>query len=586
MAEQLDVMKALDSVARRVFVSLRRARGDGEERADGWPGEPPLAEFVRALGAAIYQYATDGRLALAGPLFAEGEFDLRRLPWPLRGLVDPPPGVLNDEEVAAELAALVGRLREPDARLVGERWRECMESPPANVDFEAEAGRLLAALRDELENASAHDAHTADAGETAWPVLTERLLNLRGLLGSEFARLARRLLEAPPQVRRRVRDFTRFVEEKTRGFVGRDFVFDSFDEFMMEQPRGGCFVVRGTPGVGKSALAAQLVRRRGYVHHFNVRSEGVNKPEQFLWNVSAQLAAAYVPGRSSLPSETPRDGHVLSELLYEASVARGDDKLVVVIDGLDEVEPVGTNAGNPLHLPLTLPRNVFLFLTTRITDEQLPFDPKLTRRLDITQDSRNWLSNLGDVREYVSRRTGRPGIRVYIDTHGLDSAQFVEHLAYKSEGNFMYLRYVLPEIERGAYRDLELESIPAGLRNYYEDHWRRMRGKDEEAWFAYKLPVVMALTVVKEPISVELISDFSGVKDLRLIQSVIEEWRQFLHCERVEVGGSRQWRYRIYHSSFHDFIESKEEVRGEGVSRREAHARIADNLWAELFGNG
>src|SRR5215469_11055035 len=101
----------------------------------------------------------------------------------------------------------------------------------------------------------------------------------------------------------------------------------------------------------------------------------------------------------------------------------------------------------------------------------------------------------------------------YITAQGIDDPRFIRLMVEKSQGNFMYLRYVLPEIESGAYQDLVLDAIPTGLMNYYEDHWRRMRGRDEQAWFEYKLPVVMALTVVKEPVSINLLEDFSGVHE-------------------------------------------------------------------------
>lgn len=149
----------------------------------------------------------------------------------------------------------------------------------------------------------------------------------------------------------------------------------------------------------------------------------------------------------------------------------------------------------------------------------------------------------------------------------------------------MYLHYVLPEIEHGYYTDLGLDALPAGLQNYYEDHWRRMRGKDEEAWFKYKLPVVMALTVVKEPVSIDLIADFSKVQERARVREVLYEWGQFLHEEQIPYEGGLQKRYHVYHASFHDFIAKKEEVEDERVSRKEAHKQIADVLWSELFGN-
>ncbi len=110
-----------------------------------------------------------------------------------------------------------------------------------------------------------------------------------------------------------------------------------------------------------------------------------------------------------------------------------------------------------------------------------------------------------------------------------------------------------------------------------------MRGKDEDAWFKYKLPVIMALTVVKKPVSIDLIADFSKVRERARIREVLHEWAQFLHEEQVLYEGDLQKRYHVYHVSFHDFIARKEEVEDERVIRKEAHKKTADDLWAELY---
>lgn len=90
----------------------------------------------------------------------------------------------------------------------------------------------------------------------------------------------------------RLYTFTVLIEEKTRAYVGRRFVFDAFDKFMKQNDRG-YFIVQGEPGIGKTALVAQLVRTRGYVHHFLIATQGIVKVEQFVQNVTLQLMARY-----------------------------------------------------------------------------------------------------------------------------------------------------------------------------------------------------------------------------------------------------------------------------------------------------
>src|SRR4030042_357728 len=61
------------------------------------------------------------------------------------------------------------------------------------------------------------------------------------------------------------RAFDSLIADKTESFVGRQFVFDAITQFMKDKPCG-YFFVRGDPGIGKSSLAAQLVKQKKCVH--------------------------------------------------------------------------------------------------------------------------------------------------------------------------------------------------------------------------------------------------------------------------------------------------------------------------------
>ena len=425
--------------------------------------------------------------------------------------------------------------------------------------------------------------HVKEVGSHLWQILSKALeqevskKNFRSVLGERWL-----LQQKLASIRDQIRDYTRFIEEKTRGFVGRKFVFDAITQFTETHPRG-YFFVRGDPGIGKSALTAHLVKTKNYVHHFNIQAEGINKADIFLKNICAQLIANYDLEHSVLPPEASQDAGFLNQLLNEVSCKLDSGKkVIIVVDALDEVDNLGLLPGaNTLYLPLTLPVGIYIIVTTRKVPINLRIECE-QGTLDIEQDS---ASNIADIHEYVEQAVGRQGIQVYIITQDISPEAFVKHLVEKSQGNFMYLRYVLPEIERGAYNNLDLDAIPAGLQNYYEDHWRRMRGKDEEAWFSYKLPILVALTIVKEPVSLNLIGDFSGVNKQARIRTVLEEWEQFLHEDSLEYEGSLRQCYRVYHASFHDFIYNKDEVEGERVDIKKARKKIQNALLLEVFGD-
>ena len=106
------------------------------------------------------------------------------------------------------------------------------------------------------------------------------------------------------------------IEEKTEGFVGRKYVFQAIQDFVNSQPNG-YFIIEAEPGVGKSAILAKYVQQTGCVAHFNVRSQGINRADQFLESVCTQLVSCYNLPYPSLPPDATRDGKFFAKLLGE-----------------------------------------------------------------------------------------------------------------------------------------------------------------------------------------------------------------------------------------------------------------------------
>jgi hypothetical protein len=363
----------------------------------------------------------------------------------------------------------------------------------------------------------------------------------------------------PSTVASLIRDFRDYIDDKTSGFVGRRFLFDALDRFCNSHPRG-YFIIRGEPGIGKTSFAAQLVRKQGLIHHFNIRAEGVTTSQAFVENVSAQLVTRFRLAVERIPPDAGRDATFLHLLLKQASqkLAHGEN-LIIVVDALDEADSPAMGE-NPLYLPLLLPESCYIVVTTRPTSDPKSPSFKALCEQEFFRLDDELAENQADVAKFIEQFLTRPGIVGYCEAHNLSSRDFVERLTQASEGNFMYLRYILPEIESGRYHALDTAELPIGLYKYYEDHWERMKGVGGDAWFDYKLPVVAALTVVREPVSIELLDKFSGISNRARVREVIQEWSAFIEERRVARVDESQIRYRIYHASFHDFLASKPEV--------------------------
>ena len=346
------------------------------------------------------------------------------------------------------------------------------------------------------------------------------------------------------------------LAERTAGFVGRRFLFDAIDRFCSDTTRG-YFIIRGVAGIGKTSFAAELVRTRGLVHHFNIRQEGGKGTQAFIENVCGQLIARHQLPIESIPQDAARDATFFKYVLELCSAKlRAGERIAIVIDALDEADapPPGVN---PLNLPTLLPAACFIIVTTR------PRKDAKAPRVSIECEQETLLleaegkANKSDIRDFLRQQLPRPKIQDYIRNKRTTDDEFLAELEKASEGNFMYLRYVLPEVEAGRYNDNGSNPLPVGLADYYEQHWALMRGASGDEWYDLKLPVIAAVTVVHEPVSIGLIAEISNIASRARIRDVLREWAAFLE-ERSD--SSAEPRYRIYHASFHEFLAERPEV--------------------------
>ena len=411
---------------------------------------------------------------------------------------------------------------------------------------------------------------TADGAEGSDRKYDVQVTGGKGVVVGDYATVFQTFVQTPTPVASlvRAREFQALVDERTRNFVGRDFIFAAIDEALAdEEAPSGYVVVQGEPGIGKTALMGQLVKRRGCVHHFNVSSLGIRSPSAFLSNVCAQLVVRYELDYPALPHEATQDGGFLSRVLAEAAEKPGSLPLVVLVDALDEADDVGLPAGaNRLFLPPSLPNGVHFVVSTR---------PQYDYRLFVDERTDIYLresdpENLEDVRSYIVEFVERDRVKMapQIERWGASEGEFVAVLTEKSEGNFMYLVHVLRDIRKGALGATSVDDIrklPQGLREYYRRHWNTMRSADADRFRRYQQPVVCLLATVREPVSATQLVDWTwqfwrksgwdpAAVDPLAVKDVLTAWWEFLDVDESE---EREDRYRVYHASFRDFLKDE-----------------------------
>lgn len=165
-------------------------------------------------------------------------------------------------------------------------------------------------------------------------------------------------------------EFGQIITEKSKNFVGREFVFAAINEFLHKYAHG-YFTLIGAPGSGKTAILAKYVTENPHVIYYSAQVEGKNRADQFLWDICTQLinyypdvAAEYI---LPLPDNATEGSWFLSLLLQKISDSlEPNQPLIIAIDALDAIAPNSQAASSNLfYLPRYLPHKVYFLLTRR-----------------------------------------------------------------------------------------------------------------------------------------------------------------------------------------------------------------------------
>jgi tetratricopeptide (TPR) repeat protein len=372
-------------------------------------------------------------------------------------------------------------------------------------------------------------------------------------------------------------NFNDLLQKATRWFNGRGPLFQRVADFLQQHSRG-YFRIIADAGLGKTAIAAELTKRYGASAFFLSATVGRTRPEHALNSISAQLIVRYSLPHNYLPAQAGESSDMLYRLLDESTARPEHRPVVVVIDALDEAEPTPPGH-NWLHLPEDLPERTYIILTHRPGEYQLRVDASLpVEDLTITWDDP---LQQADIEGYLRRQSKRPEIHQALEEAEpqISADRFVTTLREASQGNFMYLYYVLEDIaqRKADYAPLRLDKLPQGLTGYYDQFWTRMaQAKDEEGWTEWRnlyKPVIALLGAAGEPVTAEWLSDHTGRDVDEIRERALLRWQRFLNREKRDERTS----WRLVHQSFADFLAGKEEVELRRTHRSVAEYYLADS---------
>ena len=374
-------------------------------------------------------------------------------------------------------------------------------------------------------------------------------------------------------------------------FGGRDCELRRLDAWLSDAIHAPRLLLTGPAGRGKSALLLHWIDRLreshvigdgGWRHAFlpiSIRV-GTHRPEVFLAALGRRLSEISGEDFAGRADADPQKGVYALRDLFDR-IVRGDRRILVVIDGIDEAIGGGFD---PAMLPVRLRPNLRILLSARW--------------LAGDSNSRGWASRLGwdrgvafepfdldrletlDVRDVLAK-LGPPG-----ETLAGDRA-LIERLVALSEGEPLLIRFycedLWPLIESGTRVTLkDLEGLEPGFNNYF----RRWFKRQEKAWpegdgvigeleiDAVLSTLAFALGPLEERELLSFLKDFHDMKRALAGDRLLRPLRRF-----VFGNGKRGSGYALSHPRIGLYLQeerfagSVDDIRRRFVAWARAHLR-------------
>lgn len=400
-----------------------------------------------------------------------------------------------------------------------------------------------------------------------------------------------------------IMDFSSYIAEHARHFTGRQWVFSEINRWLASAEGSRYLIITGEPGIGKTAIAAQLTQLcdLAAAHFCIARQNDTIDPLNFVRSLSHQLMrfdgfaqaiteeqGTYISGQASSEQNSGSViGVYINTLVVKASspvvafnrivadplrrfcAGRSIRQLVILIDALDEAVQL-QGAETILDLlanQQNLPPQVRFLLTTRPDDQVLRnFEKAQVLLLNAEADE-----NIRDLRTYIHQQVemSQP-LQKQLKTHGIDPQTLIDRAIIASQGNFLYLAFLLPAIATSNHPLQVTNTLPEGLDGIYRELLRLRIGKNLSSWRTSYRPLLGVLATAQAPLTQDQLVQFTRLREQE-VEDVLQDLQEFL-----DPAYAREEQYLLYHQSIADFLRVKKQAMEFHINLTPVHEMIVN----------
>lgn len=384
-------------------------------------------------------------------------------------------------------------------------------------------------------------------------------------------------------------DFSAFLAERRLRFTGRAWLFEELEEWRAN-PDSRSLLLTGGPGVGKSAIVAQLVHENpdGQVlayHCCQADTPATLTAATFVRSIAGQLSSRLEGYANAI--EMPDVRAVLDQAAIEADPASAFEAGVLaplaalpepeggprylLVDALDEAASLaeGLTVLDVLVTRLSrFPSWLRVVATTRPRPEVIRRLRGLRAQTLDAEDERNRT----DVREYARRRLTAPAISKFVEASGQSTGGLADTLLDVSGGNFLYVTQALDAVANGQLSLAKLGELPPGLGSLYERFFDRLFVLGDVP-FERSRRLLAAIIASLEPASRRELSRVTGLDAESELPKLLGRLSAFVPHR----GG----RYALFHTSLTEWLTGwDEELDQPATAEYHVRAEAGHDLWA------
>ncbi|MGE3778321.1 MAG: protein kinase, partial [Pirellulaceae bacterium] len=387
-------------------------------------------------------------------------------------------------------------------------------------------------------------------------------------------------------------NFRPFLDEKCRTFCGRAWLFQELSDWLVRDVRDPAALVVGEPGTGKSAWAAELIRRERdekVVAWYCCQADtpATLEPWRFVRHLAGQFAQNLSGFAQELRDRRVRQALDVANCRQDSAAAfeqgllaplhavtrPANATVLVIVDALDESLHYSGKPGLIELLAMRadqFPPWLRLVATSRR-------DARVVDQLDGWQ---TWELNSqdgrcrADVDAYLARRLADPDLQQGLARSGTTADRVAAVLRERSEGNFLYVRHALDGLARGRLSGEQLGAMPSRLQGLYRSFMQR--DFPDEADFRSPGMLLEVLLAAREPLARGELLDATSLTDRELSEALDRLAPYLVSREAGDVSG-----WAVFHASWAEWL-SDPARRGKPffVDRMVGERRLAEAGWS------